>query len=67
MSQSEGVLLGGGMNQRGGETLSSDVSSSLVAAAHELKSPLVLIRQLALASQDNTRSDAERFKAEVRA
>ena len=62
MSQSEGVLPDGGMNQRGGEALPSGVPSSLMAAAHELKSPLVLIRQLALAAQDDTRSDAERVQ-----
>lgn len=33
---------------------------ALVAAAHELKSPLVLIRQLALASADTTRPEAVR-------
>lgn len=43
MSQSEGVITGDARGQ-------DDGFSSLMAAAHELKSPLVLIRQLALAA-----------------
>lgn len=54
MSQSKGVSITGGGGVR------SDSLSSLMAAAHELKSPLVLIRQLSLAAQDYRYSAEER-------
>lgn len=62
MSRSEGLLPNGDMNERGGEVLPGGMSSSLMAAAHELKSPLVLIRQLAYAAQDDGYSSDERAR-----
>jgi len=38
----------------------SDILQPLIAAAHELKAPLALVRQLALTLEDTTLSDAER-------
>lgn len=54
MSQREGVSV------NSGGTLRFDIPSSILTAAHELKSPLVLIRQLAFAAQDAQYSDQER-------
>lgn len=59
MSQSEGLPPMGGANVRGGEAR-PDGLSSLIAAAHELKSPLILIRQLSLAAQNEQYSHQER-------
>ena len=59
MSQSEGLRSGGDANGRGGDVRSGDLSS-LMAAAHELKSPLVLIRQLSLTAQDEGYSPQEK-------
>ena len=60
--KSEGLLPNGDIHQCGGEALPASTPSSLVAAAHELKSPLVLIRQLVLAAQDDRYSEAERMR-----
>lgn len=46
-----------------GEVLPLGDISALIAAAHELKSPLVLMRQLALVGADTNRSDSERATA----
>ena len=46
-----------------GEVLPFGDISALVAAAHELKSPLVLMRQLALVSADSNRPESERTSA----
>lgn len=62
MSHGEGLSLEGDANRRGGEVLPGGMSSSLMAAAHELKSPLVLIRQLAFAAQNNDYSEDERAR-----
>lgn len=58
----EGLLPNGDINQCGGKALPAGASSSLIAAAHELKSPLVLIRQLIFAAQDGRCSEAERIR-----
>lgn len=56
MKHHEGEAVhGGGADQSG--------ISAVVAAAHELKSPLVLMRQLAFAAADTTLSEAERQTA----
>lgn len=62
MSHGEGLSPNGDVNRRGGEVLPDGMSSSLMAAAHELKSPLVLIRQLAFAAGDDGHSDDERAR-----
>lgn len=43
-------------------SINSSVSSSVVAASHELKSPLALIRQLSLSIADNHTPDDEKQK-----
>lgn len=58
MSQGEGLSFDD-ENMRGGEACFSGLSS-VMTAAHELKSPLVLMRQLAFAAQDMRYSDQER-------
>jgi signal transduction histidine kinase len=49
-------------NTQGSASPTADISA-VVAAAHELKSPLVLIRQLAFAAADGERSEHERDQA----
>ena len=61
MSQSEGLPHVGNTNTGGGDMLTGSLSS-LMAAAHELKSPLVLMRQLSLAAGDTSYSEQERAR-----